>query len=70
MSRIQAAGVADVGFDQAHAGGDGGAVALPQIVVNHDRVAAVGERLDEVAADVAGASGDEITGHARQPRGS
>ena len=64
-----ARGVADVAVDQRRRHrrlrGRGFAVPGREVVVDHDPVAGVPERLDGVAADVAGAAGDQDRAHGR-----
>ena len=60
-------GIGEIGLDQPHAGGDRGAMALAQIVEHRHVVAAFGQGEDEMAADIAGAAGDEEPlGHGRR----
>ena len=56
---IEAAAIAGVAFDKFRALGNGGFVAVAEIVVNDDFVAALQELGGDDAADVSGASGDE-----------
>ena len=64
---LQRLGVADVALDDADLGLlvvlEVAPLAAPEVVVDHDLVAAGHEGLDEVAADEAGSPGHEVLGH-------
>ena len=57
--RASSAGVVDVAFVERHALGHGEAEAGGQVVDHRDRPAGVAQREHRVAADIAGAAGDE-----------
>ena len=56
---IECGAIAGVAFDEFRALGNGGFVAVAEIVVDNDVVAAVQKLGGDDAADVSGASGDE-----------
>ena len=66
---LDSRGVADVAHHQRAgvAGGERRRLAMPgrEVVVDHDPVAGLHQRLDGVAADVAGAAGHQHRAHGR-----
>ena len=51
--------IATFADDERHARGNGSAMSGGEIVEHHDALAGVDQRVDHLAADIAGATGDE-----------